>query len=162
MTATPNRVASTLELAAELYDATTLIGVRLSSLHADSDNRKLEPPYEISTHLTPTFSVGPETITYSVSYEVTATRDDEKAFTISCTFQAGYSFTGIEISDDAGAAFGDVVVLTMLQPYLRELVHRISSDLGFPELLLDNLDSKDLLTLLRESELHTPQDRKQF
>jgi preprotein translocase subunit SecB len=162
MSALPNRVASTLELAAQVYEATSLIGVRLASLHADVHNRRLEPPYDTHISLTPSFATAPDNLTYSVQHEVSASSEDEETFAISCAFEVGFKHEGDQASQEAASAFGEIVVLTILQPYLRELVHRISSDLGYPELLLDNLDSKDLLVLLRESELKKSEGQESF
>jgi preprotein translocase subunit SecB len=143
----------TLELAAKLYESAELIGIRLDSLHAEVHDRNAEPPYVAATTLTPSIHVSPETVTYRIKYEVEANSDDRLAFKVECTFEIGFSHALEDIPSDVATAFGNVLVLSMLQPYLRELVHRMSSDLGFPELVLDNLDAKDLLTFLRDHEI---------
>ncbi|MFI6489885.1 protein-export chaperone SecB [Streptomyces sp. NPDC050564] len=150
---TPAEFTESLRLASTLHESANLLGIRLNSLEAKVINRKLEPPYDVVAELTPNVSVGVKTITFEVQYEVTALAEEQEVFRISCAFQAGYEHELDDVTVDMASTYGDVIVLATLHPYVRELVHRVSSDLGFPGLFLDNLDSKDLFRLLSEEEI---------
>ncbi|OWA25180.1 protein-export chaperone SecB [Streptomyces sp. CS057] len=142
-----------LRLASTLHESAYLRGIRLNSLEAKVVDRNPDPPYSVVTELSPSVSVGEKSITFDVAYEVKALADEDEVFHISCSFQAGYEHDLGEISLEMASTYGDVIVLATLHPYVRELVHRVSSDLGFPGLFLDNLDSKDLFRLLSEEKI---------
>ncbi|MFD7062734.1 protein-export chaperone SecB [Streptomyces sp. NPDC059906] len=149
----PAEYAESLRLASTLHESANLRGIRLNSLEAKVTDRKPDPPYNVVTELSPSVSVAEKSITFEVQYEVTVSAEDQEVFRISCAFQAGYEHELDDVTLDMASTYGDVIVLATLHPYVRELVHRVSSDLGFPGLFLDNLDSKDLFRLLSEEEI---------
>ncbi|MGW5638443.1 protein-export chaperone SecB [Streptomyces sp. NPDC003832] len=154
----PAEYSESLRLASALHESANLLGIRLNALEAKVFNRKLEPPYEVETSVSPNVSVAGKTITFEMLYEVAAaTSEGDEVFRISCAYQAGYEHELDEVTEEMASTYGDVIVLATLHPYVRELVHRISSDLGFPGLFLDSLDNKDLLRLLIGEEIKKPE-----
>ncbi|WP_078861650.1 protein-export chaperone SecB [Streptomyces sp. NRRL F-5650] len=150
--------AESLRLASVLHESAYLQGIRLNSLEAQVFDRKPDPPYSVVTELRPNVSLGAKSITFEVRYEVKALADEDEVFRIVCEFQAGYEHDLDDVTGDMASTYGDVIVLATLHPYVRELVHRVSSDLGFPGLFLDNLDSKDLFQLLSEEKIKKRND----
>ncbi|MFG2194445.1 protein-export chaperone SecB [Streptomyces sp. NPDC048639] len=153
---TSDEFAQSLRLASTLHRSAKLRGIRLNDLEAKVFNRRLDPPYDVSTELEPSISVAEREVTFQVAYEVTAEAEGEEIFKIKCEFQAGYSHELESVSDEMVSTFGNVIVLATLHPYARELVHRVSSDLGFPGLFLDSFDTKDLFLLLSEERIQKP------
>jgi preprotein translocase subunit SecB len=153
----PGEYVESLRLASTLHESANLRGIRLNALEAKVFNRKLEPPYDVVTSVSPNVSVGVKTITFEMHYEVAAaTPEGDEVFRITCAYQAGYEHELDEVTEEMASTYGDVVVLATLHPYVRELVHRVSSDLGFPGLFLDSLDNRDLLRLLIGEEIQKP------
>ncbi|NUV56669.1 protein-export chaperone SecB [Streptomyces coelicolor] len=154
MTAQPADASDRFDQAEKLHESAELVGIRLQSLEAKVLDRGVKPPYQVQVDMEPSCKVGRSSATYQIRYSVKAKKEDEPVFTLDFTYEARYSHSLEKVPREAIAAFGDIVVLATLHPYVRELTQRISLDLGFPAFVLDNLDTKDLFQLLKRGEIY--------
>ncbi|BCL20527.1 protein-export chaperone SecB [Streptomyces tuirus] len=150
----PAGASDRFDQAEKLHESTELVGIRLQSLEAKVLDRGAKPPYEVQVEMEPSCKVGRSSVTYQIHYSVKAKKDDGLVFALDFSYEARYSHSLESVPHEAIAAFGDIIVLATLHPYVRELTQRISLDLGFPAFVLDNLDTKDLFQLLKHREVY--------
>jgi preprotein translocase subunit SecB len=115
--------------------------LRLRGIRGELFQPAAESPFEAQIDVRPSYEQLDDTVLYTIQYGLKAVDAEELpvfeadiAYSLLFDLPAGETF-----EDDDFVAFGEVSVLFMLHPYVREAVHDLTSRFGLPPLVLQVL-----------------------
>lgn len=112
--------------------------VRLVAVNAELGDPTADGPYRIQVGINPSVTQLENRLLFETTYRIEVRGVGEVMATeLNCRYLATYSLPTPEEQDmDDLVAFGGVTVFRTVHPYLRELLHNLSSRLGLPSLTL--------------------------
>jgi preprotein translocase subunit SecB len=128
-----------VERAARIGARADLADVRIRRIDAELFAPSPSPPFTVDVRVAPAASIVDSKLVYEVCYEVSS-MDSKKRPVFAATIALNLLF---ELQEDVAlaeadlSAFGEVTVLLMAHPYVREILQSISSRMGLPPLVLE-------------------------
>jgi preprotein translocase subunit SecB len=123
----------------QVTTAASLVDLRLRHVSADLLILVPELELEIWPTVEPKMTLLDHYVAYDVTYEITAQdARGRRAVEARVTYTIIFEFEENDnLSSDDFAAFGAIGVLSVAHPYIRELLHNLTSRMGIPPLLLE-------------------------
>ena len=123
---------------AELFD------IRATRFEAKLRDGRVEPPFDVNIHMSPSFDVLPGgnaedgwVCMYSFAYEVDVVAETTAVLEARITLNAAYGLPFDEVPlDEELMAFGETTVALALYPYVREFVGDATNRFSLPSLVL--------------------------
>lgn len=130
-------VARRRELSNRVSRIASLVDLRLRELEAKLLNFDGDPPFEPTVSLVPNVGSVQKFAVYDFAYTLGATDKAERPlFSINLTMSLVFKLKE-EVPREELLAFGEIGVVEIAHPYVREIVHNLTFRMGLPPFVLD-------------------------